>query len=166
MEKLSNLGIATRCSQSLHCGWEAPNATQLRTSLARSSVCCGDRSHSPAGRRLCTAPQGAATEDGLDPFELVRVELGQLTDNIGDLIRTVCSAVRYTSAMYGKVVEMLRQAGDHPVLDEVASYFFQGATRAKHFRPAVVLLVARATAAHGYTLHVCYDQLAADVPPV
>ena len=106
MEKLSNLGIATRCSQSLHCGWEAPNVTQLRTSLARSSVCCGDRSHSPAGRRLCTAPQGAATEDGLDPFELVRVELGQLTDNIGDLIRTVRSAVRYASAMIYQVVDI------------------------------------------------------------
>ena len=68
----------------------------------------------------------------LDPFKLVQSQLDDLTGNIGQLLRT---------------------AGGNPVLDAVAKYFFQSDTRAKHFRPSVVLLVARATAANSKMPH-------------
>jgi geranylgeranyl pyrophosphate synthase len=80
-----------------------------------------------ARRRLISGDGGHDPFKSTDPFALVQGQLNDLTGNIGELLRT---------------------AGDSPVLDAVATYFFQSGTRAKHFRPSVVLLVGRATAAH------------------
>jgi hypothetical protein len=105
-------------------------------------------------------------DEPIDPFQLVQPELTQLTGNIGDLIRTVrpqSADIRACDRRTPRSMHLTAtagssatQAGDHPVLDAVAAYFFQDATRAKHFRPLVVLLIARATAAHRCAQSSCW----------
>ena len=89
----------------------------------------------PPRRAASTGPdqpgKAADADDAFaDPLRSVRSELGALSGNIEELLKT---------------------AGDSPVLEAAASYFFQqgkNGQQGKHFRPSVVLLMAQATAAH------------------
>ncbi len=69
-------------------------------------------------------------------------------DAFADPLRSVRSEL---GALSGNIEELLKTAGDSPVLEAAASYFFQqgkNGQQGKHFRPSVVLLMAQATAAH------------------
>lgn len=109
-------------------GHHRPSGSFPRAAASSALLGCRDGRCQPLESRQQLAQQQCrwfATGTSDDPFSLVEDDLASLNDDICGLLST---------------------GGEHPVLEAVSSYFFQRG--GKNFRPAIVLLMSRATAAH------------------